>query len=318
MKKSIRFISLLIAVVFLISGAVMVICHAEGENPPANNAPAADNNTPAVDNNTPAADNNTPAADNNTPAAGNDGSNDAGVNNNAGNAGNVDNGDNSNNAGNSGYDSGYDAGYNSDYNSGYDNSYNNSNNNYANQVEDSDPIYYGDASQYSYNANVESGEVTPNAASSNTTLYNSSGMSAAEAAPNEWSDIKLDEKTVKTGVSDFSAIKENTEVVDNGYWILYLGYALLALSGLGILYFIVATIIHRSAVRREERNERKREGYAPSRSAVRAADDAYREPAPARRTSRFADEDTGSYRRRSHRSDTGEVYVPRRAAGKSR
>ena len=29
MKKSLRFISLLIAVVFMISGAVMVICHAD-------------------------------------------------------------------------------------------------------------------------------------------------------------------------------------------------------------------------------------------------------------------------------------------------
>ena len=41
--------------------------------------------------------------------------------------------------------------------------------------------------------------------------------------------------------------------------------------------------------------------------------DEYEEEPPRRRTSRFADDDEG-YSRRSSRSDTGEVYVPRRAA----
>ena len=89
-------------------------------------------------------------------------------------------------------------------------------------------------------------------------------MSAEDAKPNEWSDITLDEKTVQTGVTDFSAIKENTQVEDNGYWILYVGYALLGLSVLGILYFIIATIAHRNAVKKAERLEQRRRSSSAS------------------------------------------------------
>ena len=113
------------------------------------------------------------------------------------------------------------------------------------------------------------------------------------------------------------AIKENTKVEDNGYWILYVGYALLGLSVIGILYFIIATIAHRSAVKKAERLERRRSSSAYRSSAARMEEreryDEYEEEAPRRRTSRFADDDEG-YSRRSSRSDTGEVYVPRRAA----
>ena len=176
-----------------------------------------------------------------------------------------------------------------------------------------DPIYYGDTELGYEIENVESA----GAVSSNTPLYNSSGMSAADAEPNDWSDIVLDEKTVKTGVSDFSAIKSNTEVEDNGDWILYLGYALLGLSALGILYFIIATIAHRKAVRKAERLERRRSSSPASANTARANERDPRTAASSGRTSRFADESTYS-RRASSKADTGEVYVPRRVAKKHR
>ena len=289
MKKSLRFIALILAVVFMICGTVMLACSAVGEDEVGGDTPAQQepvNNDPA------------PAEEpvNNDPAPAEEPVND----NNSG--GNVINNDNS------GYE-----------NNNYDNSNNNSGgeNNYY--VEDSDPLYYGDASNYSYNIS-ENADAPAGAVSSQTTLYNSSGMSAEDAAPNEWSDIVLDEKTVKTGVADFSSIKSNTEVKDNGDWILYLGYALLALAGLGILYFIIATIAHRKAVKKEAERYERRRASAPARSeAARMEERERRESAGStRRTSRFADENPGYSRRASSRADTDEVYVPRRAAKKSR
>lgn len=299
MKKSLRFISLLIAVVFMISGAVMVVCHAE----PDNNAQPAQNDQPPAQNDPQPAQNDQQTSQNDQQTAQNDQSS----GNNSYDTGN--NGyDNQNNY-NSGYDSGYNSGYDSNDNSG---SYNSGN---VGTVEDNAPVYYGDPSN-SNNYVVNSTESAAGSVSSS--LYNSSGMSAEDAKPNEWSDITLDEKTVQTGVTDFSAIKENTQVEDNGYWILYVGYALLGLSVLGILYFIIATIAHRSAVKKAERLERRRSSSAYRSSAARMEEreryDEYEEEAPRRRTSRFADDDEGYSRRSSSRSDTGEVYVPRRAA----
>ena len=298
MKKSLRFISLLIAVVFMISGAVMVVCHAEPDN---NAQPAQNDQQPAQDDPQPA-QNDQQTSQNDQQTAQNDQSS----GNNSYDTGN--NGyDNQNNY-NSGYDSGYNSGYDSNYNSGYDSGN-------AGTVEDNAPVYYGDPSN-SNNYVVNSTESAAGSVSSS--LYNSSGMSAEDAKPNEWSDITLDEKTVQTGVTDFSAIKENTQVEDNGYWILYVGYALLGLSLIGILYFIIATIAHRSAVKKAERLERRRSSSAYRSSAARMEEreryDEYEEEAPRRRTSRFADDDEGYSRRSSSRSDTGEVYVPRRAA----
>ena len=281
MKKSLRFIALLLAAVFMISGTVMLACSAVGEDA-VGDTPVAEepvNNDPAPANNEPS-----PQEEPAAPAV------EEPVNNDA----------------HSGGDTDY---YSGGYDSGEENYY----------VEDSDPLYYGDASNYSYNIS-ENADAPAGAVSSQTTLYNTSGMSAEDAAPNAWSDIVLDEKTVKTGVADFSAIKSNTEVQDNGDWILYLGYVLLGLAALGILYFIIATIAHRKAVKREAERYERRRASSPARSeAARMEERERREAAgSSRRTSRFADENPGYSRRASSRADTDEVYVPRRAAKKSR
>ena len=266
MKRSLRFIALILATLFLIAGTMTVVCYAElgdGTSEQTGDGQTGDGQT----------------------GGGQTGDDQTG--------GDQTGGDGQN------------------YNYGVDN---NEPNYY---VEDSDPMYYGDASNYDYNANVQQ-DVPAGAVSSQTTLYNSSGMSAEDAAPNEWSDIVLDEKTVKTGVADFSAIKSNTETKDNGDWILYAGYVLLGLSALGILYFIVATIVHRKKAKKEAARMERRRSASPARSeAARMEERERRESASARRTSRFADENPGGYSRRaSSRADTDEVYIPRRAAKK--
>ncbi|MBQ3264330.1 MAG: hypothetical protein IJH07_01000 [Ruminococcus sp.] len=284
MKKSLRFLSLFIAVIFMISGAVMIVCSADelenGDPPIMNDDPGTGGDTPIVDD--PDTGNETPVVED-PDISGNQTGGDNSIDGDGQAGGYVD------------YDDGGD-----DDGSGYSG---------YSYVNDDDRLFYGD---YELDYEIENIE-SAGAVSSNTPLYNSSGMSAAEAAPNEWSDIVLDEKTVKTGVSDFSAIKSNTEVEDNGDWILYLGYALLALSALGILYFIVATIAHRKSVRKAERMERRR-ASSPARSdAARMEAGDRRAAAASGRTSRFADDSSYS-RRTSSRADTGEVYVPRRAA----
>ena len=305
MKKSLRFISLLIAVVFMISGAVMVVCHADEAG---NQSQQGGSQQQGGD-------------QSGQQQGGDQGQQSGDQGQQSGDQSGQQGGDQSGQqggdqggqqGGNTGYDDG--SNYNSGSGSGYDSgSYNEYSDNNANTVEDNAPVYYGDPSN-SNNYVVSSTESAAGSVSSS--LYNSSGMSAEDAKPNEWSDITLDEKTVQTGVTDFSSIKENTKVEDNGQWILYVGYALLGLSVLGILYFIIATIAHRNAVKKAERLERRRTSSA-SRSAAARMDERERydeyEEAPRRRTSRYADEDEG-YSRRSSRSDTGEVYVPRRAA----
>lgn len=179
----------------------------------------------------------------------------------------------------------------------------------SNQYYDDDPIWYGDASNYDYNTSGDN-NAAAGSVSSKTSLYNTSGLSAEEAAPNEWSEITLDEKSVKTGVADFSAIKSNTRTEDDSQWILYLGYLLIILSVLGVLYFIVATLAARKANQKAERMER-RYGTAPSRSTVAKTEERERraERADAPRTPRYTDKP----RHVSAKADTGEVYIPRRA-----
>ena len=108
-------------------------------------------------------------------------------------------------------------------------------------------------------------------------------------------EITLDEKktTTTTGVADFSSIKNDTNKNAHHYdWLIYVGYALIGLSVLGILYFIIATAVQRKADKQYEYRE-----------------SSYEAP----RTSRFADEATYRPRKASAKADTDEVYVPRRA-----
>ncbi len=156
-----------------------------------------------------------------------------------------------------------------------------------------DPLVYS----FGDDANVNRPSASDEAAgsvTSKTKLYDSNGISDKDAAPNKWSEITLDEKkTTTTGVTDFSSIKNDTNRNARHYdWLIYVGYALIGLSVLGIIYFIIATAVQRKADRELEAREPRTE---------------------TRRTSRFADEDTYRPRKVSAKADTDEVYVPRRA-----
>lgn len=157
-----------------------------------------------------------------------------------------------------------------------------------------DPLVYS----FGDDANVNRPSASDEAAgsvTSKTKLYDSTGISDKEAAPNKWTEITLDEKktTTTTGVADFSSIKNDTNKNAHHYdWLIYVGYALIGLSVLGILYFIIATAVQRKADKQYEYRE-----------------SSYEAP----RTSRFADEATYRPRKASAKADTDEVYVPRRA-----
>lgn len=203
-----------------------------------------------------------------------------------------------------------------DYNQGYENNNSDSSGN-SGVYYDPEPISYG------YDTGSSSEVVTSDSVTSNSELIQTPSKSSADIAPEKWSDITPpDVNTVKneSGDINFSSIKNNTSKKDDSYWILYLGYALIGLSVLGILYFIIASIVSSKAAKKAERMERRR---ATSRPAYYGGyeDEApqWQEPSvPEKRTSRFADEPSGRSRRASSKADTGEVYVPRRVAKRSR
>lgn len=293
MKKSIKYLSLVLAIFFLIAGCA-AIAYAEGENGEQPADPGAGAETPA---DTPAAE--TPAdtpAD--TPAA----EPDPGTGTDTGTGDNSGAGTTTDNSGGTGYDTSGGSDYSYDNSNQYDNSVDYSGN-YANEN----------------NNYVYSDETAGSVSNSTNVLYNSSGISAAEAAPNEWSDIKLNEKTVTTGVADFSSIKTNTSSEDNGQLILYLGYILIGLSVLGILYFIIATIAHRKAYNNIAARENARANYyGGAHSQAAKMNERERGSSAAQRSSQrsishYNDEIKAYNRRVSSKANTGEVYVPRRA-----
>lgn len=267
MKKTIKYLSLILAALFIIAGSTMIAAFAD--DPPVTPAPDPE---PVVVEPDPNA------------GGGNDGGGDTGGDGgySGGDSGEI--GDD----GGSGYTGG-------DGGSGYTGSDNYSSADDYYQNND-DPISYSFDENGNANRPADSNEAA-GSVTSNTKLYESKGISDKDAKPNQWSEITLDEKTTAdSSVADFSSIKNDTNKNANQFdWIVYVGYALIGLAVLGILYFIIATAAQRKADRRAE-----------------AYDDGYYESEPRPRTSRFADED--DYRpRKSSRADTGEVYTPRRA-----
>ena len=187
---------------------------------------------------------------------------------------------------------------------------------------DDDPIWYGDASNYDYNTgdnNQAAGSV-----SDSTNLFDTSASDNADVVPNAWTNITLDESSAKSksGSASFSSIKTNTASSDNGQWILYLGYGLVALSVLGIMYFIVATVSARQQNRRELRHNTgagASDAYTKLDQSADSKNASAKKPTGSRSSGqhgagRYGDGfDSGYSSRRSSKADTGEVYVPRRA-----
>ena len=234
MKKSMKFISLLLAVVFLIAGTVMIASADEetgGDTPidtPVDPNPTPDPDpTPVDPDPTPVDPDPTPVDPDPTPDPDPNPTPDPDPNPDYTGGGTVDGG------------------------STYTPSYTD------------DPVFFGDASQYDYNTG--NSEASAGSVKQQTNLYNTSGLSDSEVAPNKWSEITLDEKTtsVPNANTSFASIKNNTGREDDSQWILFLGYALIALAVLGILYFIIATITARSANKKRMQAQAER-AYAPA------------------------------------------------------
>lgn len=270
MKKSMKFISLLLAVVFLIAGTVMIASADEetgGDTPidtPVDPNPTPDPDpTPVDPDPTPVDPDPTPVDPDPTPVDPNP-TPDPDPNPDYTGGGTVDGG------------------------STYTPSYND------------DPVFFGDASQYDYNTG--NSEASAGSVKQQTNLYNTSGLSDSEVAPNKWSEITLDEKTtsVPNANASFASIKNNTGREDDSQWILFLGYALIALAVLGILYFIIATVTARSANKKRMQAQAER-AYAP---------------APEESVKRTSHAQNAPRHRASAKADTGEIYVPRRSRAK--
>lgn len=174
--------------------------------------------------------------------------------------------------------------------------------------DDEDPLWFGDPADYSYNYNSGDNNVSAGSVSDSTKLFDTSGMDRADVTPNKWTDITLDEKTTKAGGS-FSAIKSNTAKDDNGQWILYLGYALVILAVLGILYFITATV----SARKQNARELRHNAGAGSSSAYTKLEKTESGSKSKSSSGHYADGYDNYSSRKDSKADTGEVYVPRRA-----
>ena len=291
MRKSLKFISLLLVMMFLIAGTTALISYADDpvDDPGGNNGNQQQQQGEPVDNpgNTPVEDpGNTPVEDpGNTPAEnpGNTPVEDPGTQNENGNSGNT------------GYDSG----------NGYENNYSDN----ANTVQDTDPISYG------YDTAPSNEVVTSDSVVSNQSLVKTPSKSNADIAPEKWSDVTIDNKTVKNDSGDinFSSIKNNTSKGDDSQWMLYLAYVLIGLSVLGIIVFIVDFVVSGNAAKEAARMERRRAAAGRPAYAT-AGQPQYSSPSAQRRTSHFSSDDNARPRRASSKADTGEVYVPRHAS----
>ena len=231
--------------------------------------------------------------------AGNSGG-DAG--NSGGDAGNSGDAGDSGGSGDSGY-SGNEGGGTGD--SGYNDPYYNPG--YVDNGNQEDPMYWGDSG--SNNTNQDQGSA--GSVSDKTTLYDTSDIDNKDLEENQWSDIELNEsKTTAAGTTDFTQMQTDTATEDNGDWMLYVGLGLIGLAFLGIVYFIVATVQakkrndRRSAAERQRRENPSRDPRQPSRSSER--------PAPRQERGHYSDGYTAARRKTSSRSDTDEVYLPRR------
>lgn len=98
-----------------------------------------------------------------------------------------------------------------------------------------------------------------------TNLYDTSDFDEDAYKKTKWDDITIDvnKPVTDTDAMDFSSIKDNTSKEDDGLFILYLGYVLIALSIVGIIYFIVSTATYKKKLKAlKAREQRQRRGHS--------------------------------------------------------
>ncbi len=178
-------------------------------------------------------------------------------------------------------------------------------------VEEETEYYYYDEDEMVNNIDGTAGNV-----SDYTNLYDTSDFDEKALEKTKWDDIALDISQAEGDAMDFSAIKENTSQEDDGEWIIYVGFTLIGLAVIGILYFTIATITYKKKLKklkaREQRQrqrdqQRPRDDYGDSDEYPSAQDYNRRY-----QRNRYASAGTGYAERKRRNADTAEIDVPRR------
>ncbi len=197
----------------------------------------------------------------------------------------------------------------------------NTGNNYVDSYTHDDGYYYYDEDEMVNNIEDYAGNV-----SDYTSLYDTSDFNKEGLEESKWDDISIDTtKTSNADAMDFSAIKDNTSTDDDGEWILYTGYILIALSVIGIMYYIIATATYKkklkalasreSARGRSNRSSqsRPRNDYGDSDSfpTQRDYNQRYSSSSSTRtnRTRRYASDNTSYSERKRRKADTAEIKL---------
>lgn len=191
--------------------------------------------------------------------------------------------------------------------------------NYVDSYTDGNGYYYYDEDRMAQSLEDTAGNVRDY-----TTLYNTN-IDDKALEQSKWNKITLDTGSMIDEAGDFTAIKENKSVEDNGEWILYLGIALIVLALLGILYFVVATATYRKKLKslraRDQRQGQRRYGNAAGlyEDGYDAGDHRGSQSSSRpqhRQRRRYASDDMSYSERKRLKSDTAEVYLPKRYAEK--
>ena len=183
---------------------------------------------------------------------------------------------------------------------------------------DEDPLFYGDASNYDYNTSVDNDK---SAGTIDTELYPTKLNTSDSIKAQKWEDLELptDNNNVKlnsgnaAGDVSFASMQKNTAKGDDMGYIPYIGFVCIALSALGILYFIIATVSARKTA--------KATAGAPAtvkypENNVASADEFKKQNTTRSRTGgHYADDYADGYSastRKGAKATTGEINLPRR------
>lgn len=172
-----------------------------------------------------------------------------------------------------------------------------------------DDFYYYDEDAMANSIQNSAGSV-----SDATKQYDTSDINEAALKQTKWNDITLDTSKPASSAMDFSSIKDNNRRNDDGQWILYVGFVLVALSVVGILYFIIATTTYKKKLAKAGYS---RQQYEPNRASDDYGDYGYEtDYAPQPQYSsrpqrkRYATDGMGYAERKRMKADTAEINLP--------
>lgn len=181
---------------------------------------------------------------------------------------------------------------------------------YESSVYTPDPNWESSSSYYYYDPGdyyVESydPENVVSSIENNVDMYKPRNDDDNDYKEEKWNKIVLnvDNNNKNGGSGSFSKIKDNTSKGDNGQWVLVVGIILIALSFIGIAYFIIATLHDK----KKNKPKNGGSGGSGSSSSSRYSSD--------RSTGERTSHSYNASKKKPSRSngDTEEIYLPRRS-----